>query len=82
MSAIRNTTTPAPGDRESISAADAHALLESIDGLKFGDPANFQAVFDALDELSWWGESKHDNKLAIEWIKRIYDVRTRIVVRV
>jgi hypothetical protein len=62
--------------RDPISAAQARRLLDSIRRLSFSNPTHTDAIFNALNELAWWGEADPDDDLAVEWIARIYPVRT------
>jgi hypothetical protein len=61
---------------DSISTTQARHLLDSIVGLSFSNPTHTDAIFDALNELAWWDVGEPGNDLAVEWIVRIYLVRT------
>jgi hypothetical protein len=62
--------------RNIISAIEARRLLDSIAGLSFSNSSHTDAIFNALDELAWWDVTELDNDLAVEWIVRIYTVRS------
>jgi hypothetical protein len=66
-----------PDDQPPLGAAQAEALLQSIDNLSFTEPKDAQAVARALSALAGWAPGPRDRDVAVAWIKRIYQVRRR-----
>jgi predicted oxidoreductase len=58
-----------------ITADQARALLNEIDGVSFTDEASQAKIEHVLTELAFWSKSQHDEEVAIAWIRRLYDVR-------